>query len=211
MKCSLIVAYDENRVIGKGNTLPWHLPEDMKHFKARTMGNTVIMGRNTWESIPAKYRPLAGRRNIVLSSNAAAIAEAFWETAPEDWMHPQDVGPFFVSTLQEAVHMCVRWPSRFGKVIITGGAQVYKAALDADLVDTVIASEVKGVHEGDVFFPALAGDWHREVVSQHEGFEVVQYHRVHKITLPNERAETVFYYPCLGGMTEAPAEVKKAA
>src|SRR5574343_1829332 len=70
MKLHLIYARARNGVIGKDNALPWHLPEDMAHFKQSTMGCPVIMGRKTWESLPPRFRPLPGRINIVLSRQA---------------------------------------------------------------------------------------------------------------------------------------------
>ena len=66
---SLIVAYANQRVIGKNNRMPWHLPEDLAHFKRTTLGAPVIMGRKTWESIPKKFKPLKNRLNVVLSRN----------------------------------------------------------------------------------------------------------------------------------------------
>ena len=67
---TLIAAVARNGIIGKDNALPWHLPADLRHFKALTTGHTVIMGRKTWESLPEKFRPLPGRRNIVVTRNA---------------------------------------------------------------------------------------------------------------------------------------------
>ena len=66
----IIAAVAKNRVIGKDNQLIWNIPEDMAHFKALTAGHTVIMGRKTWESLPPRFRPLPGRRNIVISRQA---------------------------------------------------------------------------------------------------------------------------------------------
>jgi dihydrofolate reductase len=72
MTISLIWAQANKRVIGKGNTIPWQLPEDMAHFKDQTWGKTVLMGANTWRSLPERFRPLPGRKNIVISSKEAA-------------------------------------------------------------------------------------------------------------------------------------------
>jgi len=71
---TLIAAVAKNGVIGKDNRLPWHLPADLRHFKALTSGHAVIMGRKTWESLPEKFRPLPGRQNIVVTRNAAYAA-----------------------------------------------------------------------------------------------------------------------------------------
>src|ERR1700722_19556919 len=96
----MIVAYDENRVIGYKNTIPWRNPEDMKLFKTHTTGNTIVMGRKTWESFPKK--PLPNRVNIILSSRD-------FEPIP---------GAFFVKTFDEAINH----PSIVGDVYIIGGA-----------------------------------------------------------------------------------------
>ena len=71
---SIIVAVAGNRAIGKDNQLLWHLPEDMRYFRETTRGKPVIMGRKTWESLPEKFRPLPGRRNIVVSRNPDYVA-----------------------------------------------------------------------------------------------------------------------------------------
>ncbi|MCV7152170.1 dihydrofolate reductase [Mycobacterium pyrenivorans] len=75
MSLNLIWAQSTSGVIGRGNGIPWKLPEDMARFKALTMGHTVIMGRLTWESLPEKFRPLPGRRNIVVTRQAGYLAE----------------------------------------------------------------------------------------------------------------------------------------
>ena len=69
MKISLVAAVARNGVIGRGGTIPWRLPEDMAHFRELTMGHPVIMGRRTWESLPDRFRPLPGRRNVVVTRN----------------------------------------------------------------------------------------------------------------------------------------------
>lgn len=72
MSINLIWAQTNNRVIGKENTIPWQLPEDMAHFKTQTLAKTVLMGANTWRSLPERFRPLPGRKNIVISRKSAA-------------------------------------------------------------------------------------------------------------------------------------------
>ena len=90
MKLHLIFAQSANGVIGVNNTLPWHLPEDMAHFKRTTLGCPVIMGRKTWDSLPAKFRPLPGRLNVVL-------------TRQTDWT---GCGAVVVHSLEEACAVC---------------------------------------------------------------------------------------------------------
>ncbi len=128
IKC--VVAYSRNRVIGKDNALPWHLPADLQHFKRNTLGQPIIMGRKTWDSLG---RPLPGRRNIVISRDPRkklAGAEVF-------------------TALDEALLACQNEPV----VCIIGGAQIFTEALP--LVQELIATEVNADIEGDVFFPEL--------------------------------------------------------
>jgi dihydrofolate reductase len=123
-----IAAMSENRVIGRGNTIPWHLPADFRWFKQTTMGHTLVMGRKTFESIG---RPLPGRTTVVLSRSGFA--------------HPQ------VRTVRSLAEIT---PESFpGEVFICGGAEVYAQALPwcSDLYLT----RVKRVVEGDAFFPAF--------------------------------------------------------
>ena len=75
MTVGLIWAQSTSGVIGRDGTIPWSLPEDMAHFKRLTMGHTVVMGRRTWESLPVRFRPLPGRRNVVVSRNPDYLAE----------------------------------------------------------------------------------------------------------------------------------------
>ena len=149
MKISLIAAMAENRVIGRDNTLPWHLPDDLKQFKRRTQGHAVVMGRSTFESVGA---PLAGRRSIVVTRNRAFRAE----------------GAEVVHDLNEALE-CAR-VSGETEVFILGGAEIYALALaQADLMYlTVIHAEI----EGDTFFPECdLGEWRLVEDERHEADE----------------------------------------
>lgn len=128
---TLVVAYSENRVIGRDNALPWKLPGDLAHFKRTTLGCPIIMGRKTWESLG---RPLPGRTNIVVSRNAQYVAS----------------GAVVVSDLQAAIAACGEVASAY----VIGGAQIYEQAIP--LAHRVIATEVHAHVEGDAFFPALA-------------------------------------------------------
>ena len=138
--CSIVVAYDRRRGIGKNNALPWGntLPADMRHFRELTEGHTVIMGLNTFRSIG---RPLPNRQNIVLSSTELGIVE----TARS-----------FEQALQQAID----------SVYIIGGGAVYRAALTAGIVQRIYATEINANFDADVYFPELIGDWH-ETIRQH--------------------------------------------
>ena len=133
-----------NRVIGRDNALPWHLPADLKHFKALTMGKPIIMGRRTWESLPGL---LPGRRHIVVTRDSHYIAE----------------GAEIVHSLDEAVAAA----GHADEVMIVGGASLYaKALLLADRIHlTLVDAEV----EGDVFFPPWnSAEWVETASDAHQ-------------------------------------------
>jgi dihydrofolate reductase len=127
---SVVVAYAANRVIGRDGDLPWHLPSDMRHFRELTTGGTVVMGRKTYASIPERFRPLPGRRNLVLSRSgfAAAGAESF-------------------ASLPAAL------AAAGGDCFVIGGGATYAEALP--LAARVYATEVEGDVDGDTVFPPL--------------------------------------------------------
>ena len=161
---NIIVAYDENRVIGKDNSLPWHIPEDFKHFKETTMGCPCIVGRTTYDGMG----PLPGRMNIVLSRTGGIGGFS----SPD---------PIFIEySLEEAISLAsnAKVCTEEGKdIFILGGASVYEYALHLDLVDKIIASEVKGVHDGDTHFPKLTNKWDLQLISEHDRFSVIEYTR----------------------------------
>ncbi|MDW5444531.1 dihydrofolate reductase [Polaromonas sp. SM01] len=140
MRINMIFARSANGVIGSHNRLPWHLPEDMAHFKQLTHGHPVIMGRKTWESLPPKFRPLPGRVNIVITSQT-------------DW---SDVGAVVASSFPEALTLC----GRDAEVWVIGGAQIY--ALAKSLAHRVEVTEIEQDYQGDAFAPVL-GSALREV------------------------------------------------
>jgi dihydrofolate reductase len=131
----LVAAVARNGVIGRTvdgvGDLPWRLPEDLKFFRATTMGHPVLMGRRNWESIPAKFRPLPGRRNLVLTRNPQWHAE----------------GAEAVHGLQAALALTRDAPTLF----VIGGAEVYRLALP--LAHELILTEIDAEVEGDVHFP----------------------------------------------------------
>ena len=135
---SMIAALANNNVIGHHNTLPWHLPEDLKHFREITQGKTVIMGRKTWDSLPPKFRPLPGRRNIVVSRNRALRLD----------------GAEVVGSLEAAQALL----GSAEEAIIIGGAELYRQALA--LANRLYLTRIDADFAGDAFFPALdAADW----------------------------------------------------
>ena len=142
MEIALIYARAANGTIGKDGTMPWHLPEDLAHFKALTQGHPVIMGRKTWDSLPARFRPLPGRANIVVTRQA-------------DW---QESGAQRASSLPEALALAQQSGSTTAWVI--GGAQIYAQALP--LADELVVTEIDADFDGDAHAPALSAEW-REV------------------------------------------------
>jgi dihydrofolate reductase len=132
---SLIAAVARNGVIGKDNALLFRLPEDLQHFKRSTLGSPVIMGRKTWDSLPARMRPLPGRVNIVITRNPQWHSE----------------GAVAVNSLQAALAQA----GNAAKVFVIGGAELYASALP--LADEMLLTEVDRDFDGDVHFPA----WNR--------------------------------------------------
>nr|AIA18933.1 Dihydrofolate reductase [uncultured bacterium] len=166
MRLTIVVAMDRNRVIGKNGDIPWagKLRADMEHFKQFTMGKVVVMGRKTYDSIPARFKPLSGRENIVLTKNLefkALGCAVFHEVEPVE----------MISVSRE--------------VCVLGGAEIYKLFFEAtdELIVTEVDTEVLG---GDTFFPEiLPVEWDRRVLFRQEvdeknqfSFTVCQYTRV---------------------------------
>ena len=138
MAIHLIYARAANGVIGLNNTMPWHLPEDLAHFKQLTSGNPVVMGRKTWDSLPARFRPLPGRTNIVVTRNADWSAE----------------GVLRASSLEEALQA----GAQHGDTVwVMGGAQIYAQALP--LADEVEVTIIHQDFEGDAYAPELGAEW----------------------------------------------------
>lgn len=133
----IIAALADNRVIGLDNGLCWHIPEDLTRFRQLTAGNSVIMGRRTWDSLPASVRPLPGRENIVVSRRA-------------DYPAP---GARVATSLQQALALASR-----EKVYIIGGEQLYRIALPA--AHALELTEVALSPAGDAHFPPLGAEWH---------------------------------------------------
>jgi dihydrofolate reductase len=133
---ALIWAQSTSGVIGRAGGIPWQLPEDMARFQALTMGHTVVMGRRTWESLPAKFRPLPGRRNIVLTQQTDFTAD----------------GATVVRTLDEALTDPDAW--------VVGGEQIYTLAMARASRCEVTEVEIDLPRDdGDVVAPVLDETW----------------------------------------------------
>ncbi|MDH5514555.1 MAG: type 3 dihydrofolate reductase [Gammaproteobacteria bacterium] len=137
MKISVIVAMADNRVIGNRNRLPWHLPADLKHFKATTMGKPIIMGRKTWESIG---RPLPGRTNIVVTRDPDYVADG--------------------CVVVHGIDAALAAAADFDEVMVIGGEEFYRQVLPR--ASTLYLTLVHDSFEGDAFFPELDGREWRE-------------------------------------------------
>jgi dihydrofolate reductase len=133
---SLIAAVALNRAIGRGNELLWTERADQQHFRRVTMGAPVVMGRKTWESLPARFRPLPGRTNIVLTRDPTWQAE----------------GAQPATTLEAALSLARSVSPEAPKVFVIGGAEVYALALP--LADELVLTEIDARFEADRFFPA---------------------------------------------------------
>lgn len=168
---TIIVAMDDDRVIGNKGKLPWHNAEDLKAFKDRTVGHCVVMGRNTFDSLPEKFKPLPCRVNIVVSTIYSQVSSIFrmkYETA--------DSKPQVFPALEPALEYAhQRRPGQ--EVFIIGGARIYQTALEKGLVDRILISRIPGEHEGDAFFPELDDSWVGRVVEQYETFDVWEHRR----------------------------------
>jgi dihydrofolate reductase len=157
-RISLIAAVARNGVIGRDNTLPWRLSDDLKRFKALTLGHPIVMGRKTWDSLG---RPLPGRHNIVLSRQAGLTLE----------------GATVVHSLNEALQQA----HDAAQVFVIGGAQLYTAALAQ--ADVLHLTEVHADVEGDAHFPPIEGftetarEAHRADERNEFAFDFVDYIR----------------------------------
>jgi dihydrofolate reductase len=159
MAClSLIVAIAKNRVIGVKNTLPWHLPEDLKRFRALTTGHHIIMGRKTYDSLG---RLLPGRTTVIVTRNQDYKVE----------------GAIVVNSLEAAIAAC----GDDNEVFLIGGAELYKDGLK--LANKLYLTEIDADYEGDAFFPQFdEADWKAGERESHQaenglGFSYMTYQR----------------------------------
>jgi dihydrofolate reductase len=153
MQLHLIFARTKSGVIGKDGGLPWHLPEDLAHFKRATLGCPVIMGRKTWDSLPAKFRPLPGRANVVVTRQA-------------DW---QAVGALRADSMQSAMALC----GAAENVWVIGGAQLYALALP--LAHSAVVTEIDMDVAGDAFAPSFGPQWRETAREEHTAVNGLPY------------------------------------
>ncbi|MEA1932371.1 dihydrofolate reductase [Halohasta litorea] len=158
---ALIAAVAENGVIGVDGEMPWHLPADLRHFKATTTGHPVVMGRLTYESIAADIGgPLPDRTNIVLSRGSPALPDSV----------------VVVDSIEAAVEAAGEAAGNSGTVYVIGGATIYEQFLPR--ADRLILTEIHDAYEGDTRFPSWdRSEWIERSRDDHEGFSFVEYER----------------------------------
>ncbi|MEQ8241307.1 MAG: dihydrofolate reductase [Cyclobacteriaceae bacterium] len=149
MKISMIAAMGSNRVIGKDNGIPWHLPDDFNYFKSTTKGHHIIMGRKNFESLPKNYRPLPDRTNFVITRN-----KNYAEPGIEVFHNLEDA---LAKTKQNNEE----------EAFIIGGGEIYKMGLD--YCDRIYLTEIDGAFDGDVHFPEFDKSAYTEVSRKHHG------------------------------------------
>jgi len=153
----MIYARARNGVIGNQGQLPWHLPEDLAHFKRTTLGQPVLMGRVTWESLPEKFRPLPGRSNVVVSRQTSFSA----------------AGAQLASSLEAA--MALFPPAEI--IWLIGGAQLYAQGLS--IASQIVVTEIDADYEGDAFAPLISSnDWTETHRTSHVSAQGLAYHLV---------------------------------
>ena len=161
MTITVLAAMGANLVIGREGNMPWHLPQDLAHFKATTMGHVMVMGRKTYESIG---RSLPGRRTIVITHQQG------WHAPSVEVAH----------SLPEA--LALAGPA---DVFVVGGSDVYRQAIP--FADQMLLTEIDQSPEGDAFFPAFSAEnWRESAREAHDSFAFVTYER----TLRSQRART---------------------
>ncbi len=147
LRFSILVAMANNRVIGRDNRLPWHLPADLKHFKFLTMGQTIVMGRKTYESIG---KPLPGRANVIV-------------TRQMDYEAP---GAVVVNSIEDALQVCEETSMGNAENFIIGGEKLYRQALK--FCQRMYVTEILRDYEGNVFFPEFdKNEWEEKQRDKH--------------------------------------------
>jgi dihydrofolate reductase len=151
-----VVAVAENGVIGRDGGLPWHYPEDLAHFKAKTMGHPVLMGRRTYESLPDGARPLPGRTNVVLSTSNPDV--------PEDVTVVETLADAWVAVAEED-----------DTVSVIGGQTVFEGTFD--VTDRLFVTEIHEAYEGDTYYEFDRERWREVSRDDREDLSFVEYER----------------------------------
>jgi len=149
---NIVVAADINGIIGNKGKVPWDIPEDRKFFKKLTTGHYVIMGRKTWDSLPEQYRPLPNRENLIITHLGPQ-----WGGTEGNMIGEWD--QTYCGSLERALDLTTDKPEK--EIFIIGGGQIYKEALEKDLVDRIYLTYIlRGCDGGDTFFPKIQWeDW----------------------------------------------------
>lgn len=147
MIISMIAAMGSNRVIGKDNDIPWHLPDDFKYFKEKTRHHHVIMGRKNWESLPPRFQPLPDRPNLVVTRQTDYQANG------------GEVFTSLESALQKASE------EKEDEAYIIGGGEIYSLGLA--IADKIYLTEIDGEFQGQTIFPEFEGGQWKEISREH--------------------------------------------
>jgi dihydrofolate reductase len=140
----LIWAESDGGIIGSDGALPWHVPEDLAHFKELTLGSPVVMGRKSWDALPERFRPLPGRRNIVVTRNPDWSAE----------------GAEVAHSLDAALELAAASGTGNGSTTwVIGGAQVFSSAMNR--ADRLEVTEIRAQFDGDTTAPVIDENWHQ--------------------------------------------------
>lgn len=151
MIISMIAAMGENRVIGRDNDIPWHLPDDFQYFKKTTKGHHVLMGRKNWESLPHSYRPLPNRTNLIITRQQDYKAE----------------GGTVIHSLKQAIQIAEKAGEK--EAFIIGGGEIYRMGLE--LADRIYLTEINGIFEGQVTFPEFDKSIWKEASRMHHAID----------------------------------------
>ena len=158
MQKVIIVAVSENGVIGKDGDIPWHFPEDLKHFKEKTMGHPVVMGSSTYRSLPEDFKPLPGRKNIVLTRSGLEVDESV----------------SVANSLGEAWEIADK---ESDKAFIIGGASIYEQTLDE--ADKLVLTRIHEEFDGDTYFAEWSEDnWEEIERKDKEELSFLEYEKI---------------------------------
>lgn len=151
---TLIAAMDKNNLIGRDDTIPWHIPADFQHFKATTLGHPIVMGRKTYESLPR--RPLPGRRNIVVSRGDGISGVEVYDD----------------------LNVAIEAASTDGEVFVIGGQSIYEQTIL--FADKLLITHINGEYEGNAWFPVIDPTiWNKSrILSQTVDFNIAEYERL---------------------------------